>query len=482
MPRAKILLPSLIGIALLATSAQASWLFFTTSVFQAEEHKQKHPATLLQTLALPGDTITSNLCVAYENNFKKKNKGSVQTTVLLNRGTDSIESLEEIATFEFEGNIKDNAYFKCMAVPDMERGDILFFETTFKKLPKLKIKKKKTDFFVVHGSVSLGELPSEEHLYQAQPEEGGWLHFANTILKADIDDHPHPEDWEQAIIVPQDTVAPQVCSSYLNSASNKNQGSVTARVSIARDIFDINLEQFNLDGDISKNGYVDCKTVDDLPKDSVVFFEYDFHGVPDLKTAKVDWAGIRGVVSTAGEPSTDTSDPPDTPDDPPPGDDPPPPGDDPPPPPPPLPPPGQLSEADQRAVSSLLIKTKKTQLWRTKNDNPTKWTVVGPKTQAIDGTNDLIPGTAGYGNTIAAALSDYEKKKGKLAAGDLLTKKQREAIEWYCSMKSNGPTSVRHDNSGNFHGEYYRTGKGAQHHGPVGKMTTAIDWLKAQGL
>ncbi len=478
MPRAKILLPSLIGVALLAGSAQASWLFLSTSVFQAEEHKQKHPTTLMQTLALPEDTITSNLCVAYKNNFKKKNKGSVETTVRLSRGTDSIESLDEIATFELEGNIKDNGYFECMAVPDMERGDILTFETTFKKLPKLKIKKK-TDYFVVHGSVSLGELPSDAHLYQPQPEQGGWLHFANTILKADINDHPHPEDWEQAIIVPQDTVAPQVCSSYLNSASNKNQGSVSARVSIARDIFDISLEQFNLDGDISKNGYVDCKTVDDLPKDSVVFFEYDFHGVPDLKTAQVDWAGIRGVVSTAGQPSTDTSDPPDDPDDPPPPDDDPPPPDDDPPPPPPS---GQLSEADQRAVSSLLLKTTKTQLWRSKNNNPTKWTVVGPKTKAIEGTNKLIASTAGYGNTIAAALADYEKKKGKLAAGDLLTKKEREAIEWYCGIGTSGPTSVRHDSSGNFHGEYYRTGKGAQHHGPVGKMTTAIDWLKSQGL
>ncbi len=479
MPKTRNLLLSLSALFLLASAANASWLFFTTSVFKAEDHKQKHPTKLVQTLALPEDTITSNLCVSYSNNFKKKNKGSVETIVRLNRGEDSVESLEEIATFEFDGNVKSNSYFKCKAVPDMLRGDILFFETSFKKLPKLKIKKKKTDYFVVHGSVSLGENPSDEHLYQAPPEEGGWLHFASTILKADIDDHPHPADWEQAIIVPQDTLAPEICSSYLNSASNKNQGSVTARVSIARDIFDLDLEQFNLDGNVSKNSYVDCKRVDDLPKDSVVFFEYDFHGVPDLKKAQVDWANIRGIVTTAGEPSTDTEPPADD-DPPPPDDDPPPPDDDPPPPPPP-PSDGQLSEADQRAVSQLLIKTKKSQLWRTKGDNP-KWTVVGPKTEAVPGTNNLIPSTAGYGHTIAAAVKDYENKKGKLAKGDLLTKNQREAIEWYCDMASNGPTSVRHDSSGNYHGEYYRQGKGARHHGPVGTIKAAVDWLKSQGL
>ena len=47
--------------------------------------------------------------------------------------------------------------------------------------------------------------------------------------------------------------------------------------------------------------------------------------------------------------------------------------------------------------------------------------VVGPKTVAIEG-NKLDYSTAGVGGTIAAAVADYERKKGSLGAeGALLS-------------------------------------------------------------
>ena len=56
-------------------------------------------------------------------------------------------------------------------------------------------------------------------------------------------------------------------------------------------------------------------------------------------------------------------------------------------------------------------------------------------------------------------------------------------IEWYSGIDSSGgPTSVRRDGSGNYHGEYYRPSKGAKHHGPLSSMKAALDWLKSQGL
>ncbi|MDH3255641.1 MAG: hypothetical protein OEM62_11660, partial [Acidobacteriota bacterium] len=91
--------------------------------------------------------------------------------------------------------------------------------------------------------------------------------------------------------------------------------------------------------------------------------------------------------------------------------------------------------------------------------------------------------TTGYGSTIAAAVADYERKMGKLAAGGLLTSRQLGAIEWYRRIDaSQGPTSIRRSRSGGYYGEYYRPSRGAIHNGPYATMSQAVDWLKAQGL
>lgn len=134
-------------------------------------------------------------------------------------------------------------------------------------------------------------------------------------------------------------------------------------------------------------------------------------------------------------------------------------------------------------MSKLLKNTKPAQLWRPNGGNPAKWVAVGPKTVAIRG-NQLDYRTAGVGSTPAAAVADYERKKGSLGPpGDLLSAAERSLIQWYSAMDaSKGPTSVRRAATGKYYGEYWRPSTGSKHHGPLGSMQAALDWLKKQRL
>ena len=109
---------------------------------------------------------------------------------------------------------------------------------------------------------------------------------------------------------------------------------------------------------------------------------------------------------------------------------------------------------------------------------------IGPRTQLQQGApGGVNRRTTGYGNSIAAAVADYEKKMGKLAPGDLLGENDRKSLEWYSRIDaSGGPTSIRRAGTGGYYGEYYRPGKGANHRGPYGTISAAVNYLKGQGL
>ena len=146
---------------------------------------------------------------------------------------------------------------------------------------------------------------------------------------------------------------------------------------------------------------------------------------------------------------------------------------------------GAISGADQIAASALLIKSKKTQLWRFKGNQPKHWTVIGPKTQLGTGLGGVNPATTGYGDTIAQAVGDYEKKMGKLPAGSALSASDVASLEWFNKMNSaGGPTSIRRDGAGGYHGEYYRPGSGGHGvvQGGLKGITGCVEWFIAQGL
>lgn len=493
--------------------AEAGWFHATNSIFQATETIQKHPELLSQVLVAPRDLGKATVCVAYNNTVGQKNEGRVVTTVLF--FDQSKKEIEQFYKLTFAGGVKKNSYLNCQKGPKVEKGDIVLFEHEFKNMPRVRNNAAGRDFIEVSGVLSQVGEPEIEHapdglmlktgnspLGLIPASGGGWFHSSNSVFQADVDDEKQPRKLLQTLVVPEEAKRPKVCATYSNINPRKKQGRFIVDVTVWRD-GEIR-EELRLQGGVRENTILRCKSAKKMEVGDIVDFDFELRNMPKLQKGggKVGYADLRAVISTTGEPEFRQPPPP-----PPPPPAPPAPPSDPAPPtaPPPPPPPtdgggsgggggggsgggggggGAISQADERAVSKLLKNTKKSQLWRAKNNSPAKWIAVGPKTVAIDGTNKLNMGTAGAGNTIAAAVADYEKKKGSLGAeGALLSSGEKSMIEWYSSIDaSGGPTSVRHDSSGNYWGEYYRPSKGAQHNGPFGSMKAALDWLEKQGL
>ena len=110
--------------------------------------------------------------------------------------------------------------------------------------------------------------------------------------------------------------------------------------------------------------------------------------------------------------------------------------------------------------------------------------MIGPRT-LVDSRyrGNVVPTTTGYGATIAAAVRDYERKRGALNKGPALVPSAVKLLEWYSGIDSRGgPTSVRRNPKGQYIGEFYRPGRGTQHSVPFRTLAEALSYLKSNGL
>ena len=460
-----ILLAMTFLVAATAPAVASDSLHIGHSVFQAEKNNQKHPLTLTRTILINQAVEKPRICVAYDNTLSRS-RGKVVTRIEINRqdGTQEMLTMAE--------KVRKNSVVKCSKagqVSDLSVDDMLVFEFEFQRMLRLKRNSGRTDHVNLYAvAVADGfPLPLDTVGVTLSEKDGGWLHSANFNFQAEEDKQKHPVGFTKMIIMPRDAESPLLCSAYRHTLAKENQGQVSVEARITRE--DENVETITFSGKIRKGEFKKCKAAEDLVVGDVVEFEFEFADMPRLRKTsdRTDHAEASGVVSTNGEPDF-ASDPdveggspsPDNPR-----------------------PTGGLSSADQVAAAKLLIGSKPSQLWRFKGDQPRKWTVVGPNTLLGDGLGSLNPGTAGYGNTIAEAVADYEKKRGGLSSGGSLSSADVAALVWYSGINSSaGPTSIRRDRSGGYHGEYYRPGRGAVHTGPYPSIAKAVDWLKSQGL
>ncbi len=507
----------LLSVLIFSPAAKADWLHTTSSVFQAQSQIEKHPAILSQMMVMRDLIRHPSICIAYNNAFAKRNQGRILSSVQILRPVKG--ELKEIRRLSFAGGVKRNSYLNCKRGPRVQARDILLFEHEFKGMPRVR----GGEFAEVMGVVSaLGDpqidnAPMGLSLHKGSSPLGlvpvskaGWYHANNSIFQAQKDDEKHPKKLIRTMVVPRDAGRPLVCSGYTNNAPQRRRGRIVTRVTITRG--EEMIRRLDLYGGVRNNSYLRCKKAGRVLAGDIIEFRFELKNMPRLAKqgpSSIGYADVSGVLSTVGTPAfrqpppppppppappappsspppPSTSPPPPPPTNPP-ADPPPPTQPPPPPPPPPNDPPGGgggFSQADERATSKLMINHRGVQLWRSKNNSPARWQVVGPRTRAVPGTNRLILSTAGVGNTVAQAVADYERKMGSLGApGSLLSAADRNALRWYANMNANGgPTSVRRDRGGGYHGEFYRPGKGAQHNGPYGSMAGAINWLRSQGL
>ncbi|MFQ5526408.1 MAG: hypothetical protein ACE5GX_09135 [Thermoanaerobaculia bacterium] len=328
----------------------------------------------------------------------------------------------------------------------------------------------------------------------ASSAAAGTLLVTDSVFKATKAQQVHPGEVFGGVVVPIRLSKAQVCVFYSNTTKKGNQGLIRTDVTIiGRKGKETKLK---LNGRVKNNEFLLCKKAPTLRPGDGVTFSTRLLEMPRLRRRGKkddDVAQIAGFVAeefTLEDLFPEPEPPPEPvecPDPPPPPPPPPPPGPSPTPTPEPTPEPepggGPLTAADQKAASALLIQSTKTQLWRFKANNPRKWTVIGPRTLLGGGPGGVNPSTTGYGNSIAAAVADYEAKRGKLPAGSGLSQRDQQALVWYGKMNSGGgPTSIRRDTGGVYHGEYFRPGKGAIHRGGFTSIAAVVDWFKAQGL
>ncbi len=476
-----------------STAASAGWLHFANAVIQAERAVQKHPVKLTQTIIVPKAAEAPLVCTGYSNNLAQDSKGRIVTSVLAAYADGTQERKKLIS------KVRRGFSIACKKLgKDLASGDVVIFEHAFKGFPRLRIEGRRSNFAEIASIISTAGVPGLAQdaplgfgpakgsaPLNLLPEKGpGWYHSSRSLFQADRDGQKHPPSLERTVFIPDDRADVRICAGYNNIARRPNQGRVVAAALVNH--ADGTLERLNFIGGVRSNRFLVCKRPSkDLAAGTFVEFFFLLKGMDKLQMVgqTIGFADIVGAVSTSGDPIFREPPPPANPK---PGPEPPAPNPPPPPPPPPGPNPppggGGISSADEIAVSTLMILNKKVQLWRSKNDEPRKWTVVGPKTRAVPGTNQLIASTAGFGDTPAAALADYERKQGSLGPrGPQLSAADRAGLVWYASMSSaGGPTSVRRDGSGKYYGEYYRPSHGAQHKGPLSSLSAAFSWLKSR--
>ena len=130
--------------------------------------------------------------------------------------------------------------------------------------------------------------------------QASWLHFANSVFRAEVTLQKHPARLEQTIVMPRDASDPLICAAYDNNFKKKNSGKVTTRVHHSRDLQTVG--RFELQGNVRRNSSVECRPIGNLESGDVLVFEYQFERLPKLRTQRkrTDYFSVHTLVSTAG--------------------------------------------------------------------------------------------------------------------------------------------------------------------------------------
>jgi hypothetical protein len=469
--KTRLLAVTLLGLSLSPT-LWAGWIHQDNAVYLGEVGTEKHPATFEQILAIPVGAAETTICIAYANNVKLVSVAKISTIVTI----EDLEGNKETLTLGVR--VRKNAVIKCKAGPELEFGDLVTFEHLFQGMPRLRSKEGSyqglaiTSLVSTDGTPKIGAGPlalapetGTTPLGLVQSGESGWFHSANSIYHAEKKNDDHPGKMARAIVMPVDSVRkPLVCSGYNRVSDEKKKGKVVTSAEILR--ADGTTESFLLNGGVRKDQYLECQTAaKKISKGDIVTFVSNYKNMPAL--AKTAYADFVGVVTSTGEPAfrSEQVDVPVGPSD------------------PGTPPPAgsTISAADERAITRMFTASKN-QLIRPKGNNPAKWEVVGPRT-LVD-ANGIVASTAGYGSTPAAALADYEKKRGSLGGtARSLSSSERAAWEWYSRMSSvSGPTAIRRDGQGKWRGDAFRPNIGVQISPPLSGVVAVVNFLKKLGL
>lgn len=431
----------------------------------------KHPGAYQHAMVIPNDSEGDvYVCFGYANDGKRGNEGSFRGLATVSRMDPDTEDVT-IERLRKRGNLKDNKWLRCVHTGPVRAGDTVVFDYTLSSFPKIR-------GATLHFRSAVGTdrmLITELRGAEARGEVGDPTEFHHRLRTNVSKSGKHPKAWQQAYVVAATSAAEtlQMCFGYGNDFNKSNKGSFEAVTEIARtdpDTEEVTVQRFTTKADVKDNKAKRCREIGPVNMGDSVVTDFSFKSMPKVRGDVFQIKSSIGPVVMADReiygPTVE-----DLPDELPPGSNPTPnPG-------------GAISGKDQVAASSVLIATKRSQLWRFKGNVPKRWTVIGPKTKLGSGPGGVNPNTVGYGDTIAQAHADYQRKQGGLAQGGALSVADIKSLEWYQQMNAAaGPTSIRRDAGGGYHGEYFRPGRGAVHQSGFGGITAVVNWFKSQGL
>jgi hypothetical protein len=124
------------------------WIHSTSSVFEADRKKQKHPESLAQTLVITQNVDNPYICAAYNNIANKKNKGRVVSSANIVRESGITEKLS------FAGGVSRNEYLKCKSAGGLVAGDMIEFDFELQNFPRLSAGSDGDEFANIFAAVS----------------------------------------------------------------------------------------------------------------------------------------------------------------------------------------------------------------------------------------------------------------------------------------------------------------------------------------
>ncbi len=464
-----------LALALVAsTAATADWLHFADAIVQATDDVEKHPGKISHVIPVTKAMEAPLACVGYTNSVSQKSRGRLITDVLVVKADGTEETKKLI------GGVKKNAYLNCKKLDaDLATGDVVFFDTDLRNFSRLRNDDSRSDFAEISAMLSatgepelaqdapLGFVPEKVAPFGLLPSPGaGWYYAARSVFQVDDDklSQKHPTALDRTLMVGNELKKSEVCISYSQMSAGDGGGRVIGTAKIIRP--DESVESLKIVAPVKGGTALTCKApAKKIDAGSIVEFSMELKGMARLENdgESIAFADITAAISTTGEPIFREPPPPPMPD-------PPPapvatPTNPSPTPTAPAPPPGStgaLSAEDQACISRVLYAAGggARQIVRPRGNKGGKFEVFGPNS-VIGSDGKPVVSTLGFGSTYAAACADYERKRGKMSAGPSVPSADISLWVWFSNMNSSGgPTAVRRDPRGGYHGDCWRPGKG----------------------
>ena len=439
--------------------AAAEWDHRVNSV--QKDITGKVPTTLTQATAVPANTGgPANICAGFGHTFNQTEQGYLKVKFSTFR-TDPKTGDTTTQTMRKKGAVVDSQWVRCVVVEKLFKDDIVVAEWEILEMPRGRGGDIQTSLHIGENRLPLSELISRK--------SGSTLtmsaHRVNSVqknIKGKV-----PAALTQATAVTADTgKRVDLCAGFGHTFKQTQRGRLRVRFSTFRtdpETGKTKRRRTRITGRIEDSRWVGCLKVEKLLKNDIVVAEWEILDMPRGRGGEIQ--AVTHIGDGRLRAKELISRPPPTVEPPTGGG-----GDGEPDPDPPPPPPtdtGQVSAADQRAISAMSKSTAISIGVRVRGGGRTF--LIGHRHNCAN----LLEAP-----TIAAVYDKYVKACGARTTGGALTRSQIDAIAKLKRMKHT--SALRWESGGRVLGEYWSRATGTRHV-TTNSIEKAVAWLVKEG-